>query len=58
MIKTNCLGDGVPKENSHYTCIACRTFDSVIKIEKKNIHNFIVNTKLEKYKCQDLSTLN
>ena len=26
----------VPKENMHYTCIACITIDSVIKIEKKN----------------------
>ena len=26
----------VPKENMHYTCIACITIDSVMKIEKKN----------------------
>ena len=30
-IKTNFLGNGVPKENMHYTCIACITFDSVMK---------------------------
>ena len=36
VIKTNFLGNGVPKENMHYTCIACITIDSVIKIEKKN----------------------
>ena len=36
MIKTNLLGDGVPKERMHYTCIACITIDSVIKMEKKN----------------------
>ena len=36
MIKTNFLGNGVPKENMHYTCIACLTIDSVMKISKKN----------------------
>ena len=35
-IKTNFLGDKIPKENMHYTCIACITIDSVMKIEKKN----------------------
>ena len=34
MIKTN-LGNGVPKENMHYTCIACLTIDSVMKANKK-----------------------
>ena len=28
-IKTNFLGDKVPKENIHYSCIACITIDSV-----------------------------
>ena len=36
MIKTNFLGNGVPKENMHYTCIACLTIDSVMKTNKKN----------------------
>ena len=36
MIKTNFLGNGVPKENMHYTCIACVTIDSVMKMNKKN----------------------
>ena len=35
-IKKSFLGNGVPKENTHYTCIACITIDSLIKIEKKN----------------------
>ena len=35
-IKTNILGDGVPKENMHYTCIACITIDSVMRMDKKN----------------------
>ena len=34
-IKTNFLGDGVPKQNMHYTCIACKTIYSVMKMEKK-----------------------
>ena len=35
VVKTNCLGNGVPKENMHYTCIACITIDSVMKMNKK-----------------------
>ena len=35
VIKTNFLGNGIPKENMHYTCIACITIDSVMKMEKK-----------------------
>ena len=36
VVKTNFLGDEVPKEKVHYTCIACITNDSVIKMKKKN----------------------
>ena len=36
VIKTNFLGDEIPKENVHYTCIACITMDSVVRMEKKN----------------------
>ena len=39
-IKTNFLGNGVPKENIHYTCIACITIDSVMIIDKKS-HPYI-----------------
>ena len=35
VIKTKFLGDEVPKENMHYTCIACITIDSVMRMEKK-----------------------
>ena len=35
-IKTNFLGDKIPKENKHYICIACITTDSVKKMEVKN----------------------
>ena len=42
MIKTNFLGNDMPNENMHYTCVACITIDSVIRIDKKNpIHWFI-----------------
>ena len=40
-IKTNFLGNNVPKENIHYTCTACTTIDSVMKIDKKTIRKFI-----------------
>ena len=36
VIKTNLLGNEVPKENMHYTCITCITIDSVLRIDKKN----------------------
>ena len=31
VIKTNFLGDEIPKENMHYTCIACITVHPVMK---------------------------
>ena len=33
--KTNILGNEVPKENVHYTCIACISINSAMKMEKK-----------------------
>ena len=36
VIKTNFLGDEIQKENMHYTCIACITIDSAMKMEKNN----------------------
>ena len=50
MIKTNFLGNNVPKENMYYTCIACITIDSVMNIDKKNQCKY----RVKKYKCQDL----
>ena len=35
-IKTNFLGDEIPKESMHSTCIACMTIDFVMRMEKKN----------------------
>ena len=40
--KKNFLGDEIPKENVHYTCIACITIDFVMRMKKKRIiHKFI-----------------
>ena len=36
VIKTNFLGDQIPKENEHQTYIACMTIDSVMRMEKKS----------------------
>ena len=42
VIKTNFLDNGMPKENMYYTCIACITIDSILKIDfKKIIRKFI-----------------
>ena len=37
VIKTNFLGNEIPKESMHYTCIACITIDSVMRMEKKEL---------------------
>ena len=34
-LKQNCLGNEVPIENMHCTCIAYITIDSVMRMEKK-----------------------
>ena len=36
IIKTNFLGNKIPKENMHYTCIACVTIHSVVRMDEKN----------------------
>ena len=51
-IKTNFVGDGVPKENMHYTCIACITFDSVMRIDKKSYPQ--VNLEECKYRVKKI----
>ena len=40
-IRTNFLGNEVPKENMHYTCIACIAIDSVMRMDKKTIRRFV-----------------
>ena len=36
VVKTNFLGDEIPKENVHYTCTASITIDSVMRMKKMN----------------------
>ena len=48
VIKTNFLGDEVPKENEHYTCIACITINSIMRMGKKNYPQVY----LEECKCK------
>ena len=35
-LKQTFLGNKIPKQSMHYTCIACKTNDSVMRMEKKN----------------------
>ena len=53
-IKTNFLGNNLPKENTYYTCIACITYDSIIKMNKKNYPQ--VYLEEYKYKVKKLHT--
>ena len=49
MIKTNFLGNEVWRENEHYSCIACTTIDSVMKMEKKNYPQVYLEEKLSSH---------
>ena len=40
-IKTNFLGNNLPKENTYYTCVGCIPIDSVLKMSQKIIRKFI-----------------
>ena len=53
-IKTNFLGNGLPKENMYYTCIACIAIDSVIKMNKKNYPQVYLEEC--KYKIKKIQT--
>ena len=53
-IKTNFLGNNLPKENTYYTCIACITIDSIIKMNKKNYPQVYLEER--KYKVKKLRT--
>ena len=52
IIKRNFLGNDVPKENMHYTYIACITIDSVMKMDEK----YLLQVYLEecKYKIKKI----
>ena len=54
-IKTNFLGNGLPKENTCYTCIACITIDSIIKIKKKSYPQVYLEEC--KYKVKKIMTM-
>ena len=54
MIKTNFLGNNMPKGNMDYTCIACKTNDSVLTIDKKNhpqVYLEVCKYRVKKGKC-------
>ena len=53
-IKTNLLGSNVPKENTYYTCIACITLNSILKMNKKNYPQFYLEEC--KYKVKKINT--
>ena len=53
-IKTNFLGNDLPKEDTYYTCFACITVDSVIKMNKKNYPQ--VYLEEYKYKVKKIHT--
>ena len=57
VIKTKFLSDEIPKENVHYTCIACITIDSVTKIEKKNYSQVCLEECKYKMKKTKITTL-
>ena len=53
-IKTNFLGNNIPKENTYYTCIAYITVDSVMKTNKKNYSQGYLEEC--KYKVKKMNT--
>ena len=52
MTKTNFLGDEIPRESMHYTCIACITIDSVMRMEKKNYPQLLEECKYKPNKIK------
>ena len=57
-IKTNFLGNGLPKENMYYACIACITVDSVLKMSKKNYSQVYLEECKYKVKIRTLRFIN
>ena len=41
VIKTLFDGNKIPEERIEYLCITCISIDSILKVDKKNIHKFI-----------------
>ena len=59
VIKTNFLGNDMPKENMHYTCIACISIGSLLIIDKKNhLQVYLEECKYRLKKSQMLKLIN
>ena len=54
LIKTNLLSNGLPKENTYYTCIAGITIDSALIMNKKNYAQVYLEEC--KYKIKKIKT--
>ena len=58
-IKTNFLGNDIPKENMHYTFIACITIGSVMRADKKNYPQvYLEECKYKRKKIQMSTFIN
>ena len=53
-IKTNFLGNDLPKENTYYTCIAFITIDSIMKMNRKSYPQVYLEER--KYKTKEINT--
>ena len=53
-IKTNFLNNGLPKENTYYTYIACITIHSVLRMNKKKYPQVYLEER--KYKIKKIHT--
>ena len=59
VIKTNFLGDKIPKESMYYACIACITIDSVMRMEKINYsHVYLEECKYKMKKTKMTKFIN
>ena len=54
VIKSNFLGNDTPKENMHYTCIACITIDSVMRMDKKTSASFFRKMQIQNKENTDV----
>ena len=58
VIKTNFLGDEIPKEIMHYTCIACINIDSVVRMEKNYLQVYLEECKYKMKKTKMTKFIN
>ena len=54
-IKTDFFGNNVPKQNMHYTCIACITIDSAMRMQVylEECKYRVKNIQMSRFKCLD-----